>query len=63
MKAPSNTRQPINFAAIDERARRLRAAAIGDLMSGALTWVASAWASAVARPIQRFAAKTSFSRR
>ena len=63
MKAPSKTGRPVNLAAIDERARRLRSAAIGDLMSGALTWVASAVASAVAHPIQRVAAKTSFSRR
>jgi hypothetical protein len=61
MSAPNTGR--LNFEAIDERARRLRAAAIRDLMSGALTWVASAWASAVARPIQRFAAKTLLSLR
>jgi hypothetical protein len=63
MKAPSNTRRPVNFAAIDQRARRLRAATISDLMSRALAWVASAVASAVARSIQRVAAKTLFSRR
>jgi hypothetical protein len=63
MKASSNTRRPVNRAAIEARARRLRAATIGDLMSRALTWVASAVASAVARPIERVAAKTSFSRR
>jgi hypothetical protein len=49
MKAPSNMGRPANLAAIDERARRLRSAAIGDLMSSALTWVARAVASAVAR--------------
>ena len=49
MKASSNTRRPVNRAAIEERARRLRAATIGDLMSHALTWVARGVASAVAR--------------
>ncbi|MET0679908.1 MAG: hypothetical protein ABWZ41_02825 [Burkholderiales bacterium] len=49
MKASSNTRRPVNRAAIEARARRLRAATIGDLMSQALTWVARGVASAVAR--------------
>ncbi len=49
MKTPSNTQRPVNHAAIEERARRLRAATIGDLIGRAPTWVAREVASAVVR--------------